>query len=168
VLLLDEPLSAVDVAARESLRQLTMETSLERDAAGILVTHDLAEAQAFSDRLGIIDNGRLLQMGGSLEVVLSPLNRRVAELVGYGGFVPVPAKSDHRYAIHPDRVVRGAVPARGVVLTGAILSTRPYGPRYECTVAERSGEQFTIHLDEPPDTDVECTVTALDPPVVEA
>jgi ABC-type Fe3+/spermidine/putrescine transport system ATPase subunit len=168
VLLLDEPLSAVDVAAREALRTLTIETSLEHEAAGILVTHDLAEAQAFSDQLGIIDNGHLLQLGGSLEVVRSPLNRRVAELVGYGGFVPVPTKPDRRYAIHPDRVVPGAMAERGVVLSGKIVSTRPFGPRYECTVAEPSGEQFTIHLDEPPHLDEPCTVTVLDPPVVEA
>ena len=42
------------------------------DAAGILVTHDLAEAQAFGEQLGIIDDGRLLQLGGAHEVVLSP------------------------------------------------------------------------------------------------
>jgi len=166
VLLLDEPLSAVDVAAREALRLLMIETSIERDAAGILVTHDLTEAQAFGDQLGIIDGGRLLQLGGAHQVVLSPLSRRVAELVGYGGFVPAPSAVDTWFAIHPDRIVPGVAPERGVVLTGTILSTRPYGPRYECTVAERSGEQFTIHLDQPLGAGTECTLTALDPPVV--
>jgi ABC-type Fe3+/spermidine/putrescine transport system ATPase subunit len=168
VLLLDEPLSAVDVAAREALRLLAIEISAERGAAGILVTHDLTEAQAFSDRLGIIDSGRLLQMGGALEVVLSPVTRRVAELVGYGGFVPAPGAANRWYAIHPDRVLLGAVAEHGVVLTGSVLSTRPFGPRYECTVAERSGGHFTIHLDEPVAAGAECTVTALDPPVVAA
>jgi ABC-type sulfate/molybdate transport systems ATPase subunit len=168
VLLLDEPLSAVDVAAREALRLLTIETSETHDAAGILVTHDLAEAQAFSDRLGIIDDGRLLQMGGSHEVVLAPATRRVAELVGYGGFVPESASGGRWYAIHPDRVVGGALPERGVVLKGTVRSTRPFGPRYECTVADASGEQFTVHLDEPPAGGTECTLTALDPPLVES
>ncbi|MGD0944623.1 MAG: ATP-binding cassette domain-containing protein [Acidimicrobiales bacterium] len=168
VLLLDEPYSAVDVAAREALRLLTIETCKEREAAGILVTHDLAEAQAFGGRLGIIDSGRLLQMGGPLEVVLSPLSRRVAQLVGYGGFVPVPAVANRFYAIHPDRVILGEVPERGLVLSGTIRSTRPFGPRYECTVAQRSGEQFTIHLDEPAVAGEECTLTVLDPPIVVA
>jgi ABC-type Fe3+/spermidine/putrescine transport system ATPase subunit len=166
VLLLDEPLSAVDVAAREELRQLTIETSLEHDAAGILVTHDLAEAQAFSDQLAIIDEGRLLQLGGAHEVVLSPLTRRVAELLGYGGFIPDPSAANRSFAIHPDRVVLGALPERGLVLTGLVLATRPFGPRYECTVREHSGEQFAIHVDQPPATGAECTLTALDPPVV--
>jgi ABC-type sulfate/molybdate transport systems ATPase subunit len=166
VLLLDEPLSAVDVAAREDLRQLTIETSAERGAAGILVTHDLTEAQAFSDRIGIIDSGHLLQMGGSLEVVLAPTSRRVAELVGYGGFVRDPSGAERWRAIHPDRVLSGAVPDRGLVLNGRVLSTRPHGARYECTVAERSGEQFTIHLDTPLSVGADCTVTALEPPAV--
>jgi energy-coupling factor transporter ATP-binding protein EcfA2 len=166
VLLLDEPLSAVDVAAREALRLLTIEMSLERDAAGILVTHDLTEAQAFGDQLGIIDGGRLLQLGGAHEVVLSPLSRRVAELVGYGGFVPAPSAPNRWFAIHPDRIVLDVVPERGIVLTGTVLSTRPFGPRYECTVAERSGGRFTIHVDQPPGAGTECTLTALDPPVV--
>ena len=168
VLLLDEPLSAVDVAAREALRRLAVEATVSREAAGILVTHDLTEAQAFGDQLGIIDGGRMLQLGEAHEVVLSPVSRRVAELVGYGGFVPVPSKADEWFAIHPDRVVLGAVPDRGIVLSGTIVATRPFGPRYECTVAGPSGEVFMIHLDQPPGAGTECRLTALDPPVVGA
>ena len=166
--LLDEPFSAVDVAAREAMRLLAIETSAARDAAGILVTHDLTEAQAFSDQLGIIDGGAVLQMGGSRDVVLRPDCRRVAELVGYGGFVPVTATSGGYYAIHPDRVLHGECPDRGVVLSGTVVSTRPFGPRYECTMAAHSGEHFRFHTDEPPPLGVDYTVTALDPPIVKA
>lgn len=168
VLLLDEPLSAVDVAARESLRVLALKTADDRRAASILVTHDLTEAQAFSDQLAIIDAGRLLQVGGAREVVVAPLSKRVAELVGYGGFVPVPLSVDRWFAIHPDRVVLGDAPDRGVVLTGTVLSARPFGSRYECAVSERSRGPFLVHVDEPPTTGVECTFTVLDPPVVVA
>jgi hypothetical protein len=99
-------------------------------------------------------------------VVLSPLTRRVAELVGYGGFIPAPSAANMSFAIHPDRVVLGTLPERGVVLTGTVLATRPFGPRYECTVREHSGAQFAIHVDQPPATGAECALTALDPPVV--
>jgi ABC-type sulfate/molybdate transport systems ATPase subunit len=166
VLLLDEPLSAVDVAAREALRVLTIEISLERDAAGILVTHDLAEAQAFGGQLGIIDNGRLLQIGGAHQVVLSPVSRRVAELVGYGGFIPVPLTAGRWHAIHPDRVLVGSRPELGLVLIGPVISTRPFGARYECVVSDRSGEQFNVHLDQAPGIGEVCMMTALNPPVV--
>ena len=70
------------------------------------------------------------------------------------------------YAIHPDRVVLGDEPERGLVLNGTVLSTRPFGPRYECTVVEASGEQFTIRLEVPPTVGGQCTLTVLDPPVV--
>ncbi|HLN04852.1 MAG TPA: ABC transporter ATP-binding protein [Acidimicrobiales bacterium] len=168
VLLLDEPLSAVDVAARSGLRELTIEMADDRGAAGVLVTHDLTEAQAFGGQLGIIDGGLLLQVGGAHEVALSPASRRVAELVGYGGFVPVPSDPSRWYAIHPDRVLLGARSEHGLVLTGTILSTRAFGPRYECAVGLSSGEQFTVHVDEAPGVGVECDVTALNPPVVGA
>ena len=55
----------------------------------MLVAHELADAQAFADRLAIIDQGALLQDGPPADVVLRPASRRVAELVGYLGFVPV-------------------------------------------------------------------------------
>jgi ABC-type sulfate/molybdate transport systems ATPase subunit len=168
VLLLDEPMSAVDVAARGDLRLLALETADELGAATIVVTHDLTEAQAFSDQLAIIDAGRLLQVGGAHDVVRAPLTRRVAELVGYGGFVPVPLSSDQWFAIHPDQVVLGATPDRGVVLTGTVLSARPFGSRYECAVSERSRGRLFVHVDEPPPTGIELTFTALDPPVVVA
>ena len=60
----------------------------ERSIPAVLVAHELADAQAFADRLAVIDRGELLQIGEPNEVVLHPASRRVAELVGYLGFVP--------------------------------------------------------------------------------
>jgi molybdate transport system ATP-binding protein len=164
VLLLDEPVSAVDVAARAELRELAVESATQRAAAGILVTHDLAEAQAFGGQLGIVDSGRVLEIGPSHEVVLRPAHRRVAELVGYGGFVP--AAHGQLYAIHPDRALPGPMPDRGLVLTGTVRSVVPYGPRYECSLALGTSELLTVHLDEPPAVGAPCTITALGPPIV--
>ncbi len=166
VLLLDEPFSAVDVAARPGLRDLALETARERAAVGIMVTHDLAEAQAFGGQLAIIDAGQVLEIGQSHDVVLHPTRRRVAELVGYGGFVPAPGGAGRLYAIHPDRAVRGAMTERGVVLTGTVRSLVPFGPRYESSLSLGTGERFTVHLDEPLTVGTDCTLTVLDPPIV--
>ncbi len=57
----------------------------------MLVAHELADAQAFADRLAVLDHGCLLQAGAPDEVVAAPATRRVAELVGYLGFVPAGA-----------------------------------------------------------------------------
>lgn len=164
VLLLDEPLSAVDVGARSALRELAIEVAVEKRATGVLVTHDLAEAQSFGGQLGIIDEGRLLAIGDCREVVVRPSCRRVAELVGYGGFVPAP--NGGWYAVHPDRVLSGRTTNGGVVVTGTVRSVAAFGPRYECNLALGPGEDLTVHLDEPPVIGGAHTVTALDPPVV--
>jgi ABC-type sulfate/molybdate transport systems ATPase subunit len=166
VLLLDEPFSAVDIAARGDLRDLAIETAREKAAVGILVTHDLAEAQAFGGRLGIVDSGQVLEIGHSHDVVLHPARRRVAELVGYAGFVPAPGGNGQLYAVHPDRALLGALADRGVVLTGTVRSLVPFGPRYEASLGLGTGEQFTVHLDEPVRVGAECTLTVVDPPVV--
>ena len=59
----------------------------ERSVPAMLVTHELADAQAFADRLAVLDRGEILQVGALNEVVLRPASRRVAELIGYLGFV---------------------------------------------------------------------------------
>ena len=90
-LLLDEPFASLDAALRRSLTALVKDLSSERSVPSVLVTHQLSDAQAFADRLLVMDAGEILQAGAPDEVVLRPASRRVAELVGYLGFVPVEA-----------------------------------------------------------------------------
>jgi ABC-type Fe3+/spermidine/putrescine transport system ATPase subunit len=171
VLLLDEPLSAVDAVARAGLRQLAIEVAAARGAAAIIVTHDLPEAQAYGTALGIIEGGRILQLDRADHVVAHPATRRVAELVGYAGFVPATggrseAGGGPLFAVHPDRVVTGAYPQRGLVLSGVVTSVRPYGPRVECLLALAGGATLAARLDGSPPTGSRLTVTAVDPPLV--
>ncbi|MDA8038714.1 MAG: ATP-binding cassette domain-containing protein [Actinomycetota bacterium] len=168
-LLLDEPFSAVDAAGREALRVVAIETAAEAGAAAVLVTHDLAEAQAFGHRLGIMDGGRLLQVGSSGELVRRPATLRVAELCGYVSFVRL--ASGRFWALHPDRFLEGALPDRGVVLTGTVHSIQPFGPRYDCELVLSGADAIgtgivRIHVDSPPRLGEPWEVTAIDPPLV--
>jgi molybdate transport system ATP-binding protein len=161
-LLLDEPFASLDAALRRSLTALVKDISSERAVASVLVTHQLPDAQAFADRLAVIDEGSILQTGAPDEVVLRPASRRVAELVGYLGFVPAGQGRDGVTAgIHPDRVIAGADPARGLVVTGTVTAARPSGAGWEADLL--AGEAaFTCRL---PDRPVaELAVTVLDPP----
>ena len=88
VLLLDEPYTGLDASLRRTLTDLVSSLVAERSIPAVLVTHELADAQAFADHLAILDRGELLQIGAPDEVVLRPASRRVAELIGYLGFVP--------------------------------------------------------------------------------
>ncbi len=160
-LLLDEPYTGLDTSLRRTLTDLVGSLVVDRSVPAILVTHDLADAQAFADRLAVIDRGELLQVGEPSEIVLRPASRRVAELVGYLGFVP---SGDNIAGIHPERVTAGAFPDRGLVLTGKVVACRPAGAGWEADL--RVGEALiTCRLaDRPPVADSEFTVTALDPP----
>jgi len=168
-LLLDEPFASLDAALRRSLTALVKDLSSERAVPSVLVTHQLSDAQAFADRLAVIDHGAVLQAGGPDEVVLRPASRRVAELVGYLGFVPAPgaasggtAGADVVAGVHPDRVVAGAHPDRGLVVTGTVLAARPSGAGWEADL--RAGDAaFTCRLPDRPDG-ARVSVTVLDPP----
>ncbi len=88
VLLLDEPLSNLDAKLR-----LTMRSELRRlcKAAGltsIYVTHDQKEALSMADRLAVLHQGRLQQVGTPREVYLRPANRFVADFIGESNFLP--------------------------------------------------------------------------------
>ena len=89
VLLLDEPLANLDPTARKSLR-LEL-TKLHRDLAVTTVhaTRNAADALALSDRLAVIDGGRVLQVGDPAEVYHRPRSRAVAEALGPANFLPV-------------------------------------------------------------------------------
>jgi spermidine/putrescine transport system ATP-binding protein len=82
VLLLDEPLGALDLKLRQQMqRELT---SLQREVGitFVFVTHDQEEALTISDRIGVMDDGELLQVGTPEEIYEHPVNRFVAGFIG--------------------------------------------------------------------------------------
>jgi molybdate transport system ATP-binding protein len=82
VLLLDEPFSAVDTPMRQVLYRELAQLRQSLAVPIVLVTHDLQEARRLADRLVIIDAGQSLQSGTPSQVMRSPRNARVAQLVG--------------------------------------------------------------------------------------
>jgi molybdate transport system ATP-binding protein len=166
-LLLDEPYSGLDAGLRRTLTALVGGLVTERAVPSVLVTHELADAQAFANRLAILDHGGILQVGEPDQVVLRPASLRVAELVGYLAFARLPGRPDVMAGIHPDRVVAGEAPGRGLVLTGTIVASRPAGAAWESELElpETTGTSVTCRLAERPGADgSELTVTVLDPP----
>jgi ABC-type sulfate/molybdate transport systems ATPase subunit len=163
-LLLDEPYTGLDASLRRVLTELVVQLVAARSVPAILVAHELADAQAFADRLAILDRGSLLQLGAPDEVVLRPASRRVAELVGYLGFVPVSGLQGAVAGVHPERVAPGAHPARGVVLTGRITAGRPAGAGWEADLAIGDVTATCRLPERPAPSGGEVVVTALDPP----
>mgnify|MGYP000492046965 FL=1 len=82
VLLLDEPLSALDAKVRATLRDEIRRIQTELKTTTLFVTHDQDEALAISDRIGVMSNGRLEQLGTPEDVYLRPASPFVARFVG--------------------------------------------------------------------------------------
>jgi iron(III) transport system ATP-binding protein len=96
VMLLDEPLSNLDarlrISMREELRRLTREVGITT----LYVTHDQREALALSDRIAVLAEGQVLQVGAPVEIYRRPRSRRVAELVGEANYLEAVVKSGAR------------------------------------------------------------------------
>jgi putrescine transport system ATP-binding protein len=82
VLLLDEPLAALDKKLRESTQLELMELQRRLGMTFIIVTHDQEEAMTVADRIGVMDAGRLEQVATPRELYEAPHSRWVAEFVG--------------------------------------------------------------------------------------
>ncbi|WP_435125913.1 ABC transporter ATP-binding protein [Halobaculum sp. D14] len=82
VLLLDEPMSALDARLREELRRQVKSIQAELGVTTVYVTHDQAEALAVSDRVAVMNDGRVEQVGTPREVYREPATQFVASFVG--------------------------------------------------------------------------------------
>jgi len=82
LLLLDEPLAALDVSTKTDVRRLLRQVLRQSHAANVLVTHDLLDAVALGDRMVVIQDGGIVQTGTPAEVTAQPRSRYVADLVG--------------------------------------------------------------------------------------
>jgi putative 2-aminoethylphosphonate ABC transporter ATP-binding protein len=88
VLLLDEPLSALDAKIRVRLRTVIKKLQEELGITLIYVTHDQEEALALADRVAIMRNGEIRQIGSPWEIYKKPKTSFIAEFVGTSNFIP--------------------------------------------------------------------------------
>ena len=88
VLLLDEPLSALDLKLRQAMRLELKQIQRETGITFIFVTHDQEEALSMSDRIAVMSNGEVQQVGAPNDIYEYPVNRFVAEFIGDANFIP--------------------------------------------------------------------------------
>ncbi|NJL87557.1 MAG: ABC transporter ATP-binding protein [Leptolyngbyaceae cyanobacterium SM1_1_3] len=88
LILLDEPFSNLDVQVRLYLRQEVRDILKSIGASGIFVTHDQEEALAISDRMAVMRQGQIEQVGTPEEIYRQPASRFVAEFVTQANFIP--------------------------------------------------------------------------------
>ncbi|HET6427319.1 MAG TPA: ABC transporter ATP-binding protein, partial [Phycisphaerae bacterium] len=86
-LLLDEPLSNLDAALRAAMRWEIRRVVKEAGTTAVYVTHDQAEALAIADRIAVMNEGRIVQVGTGQELYESPASRFVAQFLGEANFL---------------------------------------------------------------------------------
>ena len=130
VLLLDEPFGALDVKIRAQLRRILKEIQQRLKVTTILVTHDQDEAFELSDRIGVLERGKLLEVGPGESLYARPRSLFAATFLGAGTVLvgraengqarfgslklPIPAESPHdegarvQLLFRPEHVILGA------------------------------------------------------------
>lgn len=98
LLLCDEPLSNLDAGLREELRDLIGEVVREHGISALYITHDHHEALALADRVGVMAQGRLLQLSAPMDLLHKPQTAFVARFTGAYGPWPVTLRAGRLHA----------------------------------------------------------------------
>lgn len=124
VLLLDEPLSALDLKLRQQMQIELKRMQRDTGITFIFVTHDQEEALTMSDRIGVMNGGKILQVGSPQEIYNRPVNRFVASFIGESNFLDA-------------EIIESGPPAR-VRLAGGVEATAA------CTDGEAPSGKVTL------------------------
>ena len=156
VFLLDEPLSNLDATLRSEMRTETQTLQRELNVTTVYVTHDQTEAMTIGDRIAVLRDGRLQQLGTPMSCYHEPANRFVASFIGEPSMNLLECQFDR-----PNRSFEGAVnyPADDELATAAAAATSPevtlgvrpevptlFGPEADATGPTFSG---TVDVVEP-------------------
>ncbi|MFC4215521.1 ABC transporter ATP-binding protein [Pseudophaeobacter arcticus] len=176
ILLLDEPLSALDLKLRKQMQLELKRLQREMGLTFIFVTHDQEEALTMSDRIAVMEGGRLQQVADPRSLYDHPANRFVAEFIGEANFlpgsvaegkltlaghppVPLPnqdaASGPVTVMIRPEQVVAGAAVRDAITLDGRVEALVFSGTDTQVTLRLTNGE--TVRLRTPNNSHAETT-----------
>lgn len=144
LLLLDEPLGALDAKLRQATQFELMDIQEKTGTTFVIVTHDQEEAMTVASRVAVMDEGRLIQVATPQRIYEAPENVYVADFIGDVNIIEGTSKSigQGQYEVHP---MSGGAPF-------VAASERPFSDGQTCHLAVRP-EKISIHADRPADTD---------------
>ncbi|MEX2520539.1 MAG: ABC transporter ATP-binding protein [Paracoccaceae bacterium] len=177
VLLLDEPLSALDLKLRKEMQSELKRLQRETGITFVFVTHDQEEALTMSDRIAVMEGGRVHQVGAPRDIYNHPVNRFVADFIGETNFIgghvaggalrladgaeiALPGRSVGTLgegeaavlAIRPEQLRVG--PAGGEGLAATVVETVYFGTDTHLHLKLEDGEVVVARLQSPPSGDV--------------
>jgi putative spermidine/putrescine transport system ATP-binding protein len=143
VLLLDEPLGALDLKLRVQMQSELKRIQGEVGITFVYVTHDQEEALTMSDRLAVFDAGRIVQVGAPAEVYEHPATAFVAGFVGTSNLLE---RGGRRFTVRPEKVrILAGEPAAGLhVERGRVTEVSYAGPLTRYVVALDAGGELQV------------------------
>jgi putative spermidine/putrescine transport system ATP-binding protein len=153
VLLLDEPLGALDLKLREQMQVELKAIQRQVGITFIYVTHDQGEALSMSDRIAVFNKGRIEQIGSPAEIYEHPASVFVAGFVGVSNLVSGPAAASipgvpPAFSIRPEKIHIAApgssAPADSCAVDGTISSVLYLGASTRFHVALAGGGELTV------------------------
>jgi spermidine/putrescine transport system ATP-binding protein len=148
VLLLDEPLGALDLKLRQAMQLELKDIQQEVGISFVYVTHDQEEALTMSDRIGVMNEGKLLQVGTSEEIYESPVTRFVADFIGETNFIAGVVTAPGEVKLETGTMVKAktndAAPGANVTLTLRPEKLHLVATQAEC-LPDRCQIPGTIH-----------------------
>ena len=125
VLLMDEPLSSLDTKLREKVRGELKQIQSQLGITTIYVTHDQEEALSLSDKIAVINEGKLLQFGSPRELYFKPQDSFTADFVGRANFIKI---DENDYIVRPEWFILNKSKETGMV-EGTVKSISFLGDR---------------------------------------
>jgi ABC-type Fe3+/spermidine/putrescine transport system ATPase subunit len=139
VLLLDEPLGALDLKLRKELQVFLKTLHADIGITFVYVTHDQEEALAMSDRVAVMNGGKIEQLGPPREIYDRPASRFVADFIGETNFI---RRNGSVVAVRPENVDVHAAGGKG--LAGTVVTTMVIGPAIQCVVRTHDGQEVLV------------------------
>ena len=166
VLLLDEPLGALDLKLRKEMQYELKRIQREVGITFIFVTHDQEEALTMSDKIVVMKNGEIQQVGTPQDIYNEPANRYVANFIGESNIIPAVMPEDYKVRFDDitfdcvdfgfkenesvDVVIRpediDIVDVKDGKMTGEVLSVLFKGVHYEIMVETVPGTSVTVNM----------------------
>ena len=158
VILLDEPLSALDAVLRDGLRLMLRGLTNELGLTAVYVTHDQHEAMSISDRIVVMKDGVMLQMGAPEEVYSRPSHLFIANFVGKSNFIASHnGNGEGRRMARPEQFTTSRRNKNDIEFSGIIKTISYLGDRYEVHM-DVDGNTWTAYFNERPEMGDNVTV----------
>jgi iron(III) transport system ATP-binding protein len=125
ILLLDEPLSNLDAKLRLRLRDELRRIIKAARVTALYVTHDQSEAVVLGDRIGVMDNGKLMQMSPPVELYNKPLNLFVANFTGVSNLIKGEVAAPSAVKLASGEVLRIGQPTAAKAGDAVVVAVRP-------------------------------------------